>query len=146
MRRDTIDASRYRFLALRLRERNTSSDHDQPHELLINLKAESIVPGGLYQFPLRLPAFNTWYPVFIPFRAFVLTDRGHVLQHQKELHRYRLLSVGLSTISQQPKLLHCEWLQSRRPKIDFAIIGLTYTDFHKDLYSIMRNKTAMAQG
>ncbi|CAK4034905.1 Hypothetical predicted protein [Lecanosticta acicola] len=88
------DIDPYAYLALRIKS--------DGRKYFVNIQTESIVPTDLHQHLLPTTSFGEWETVTIPFRAFVRTNYGMVVEPQKEMMRQKVRSVGIGLIDRVP--------------------------------------------
>ncbi|KAK4995831.1 hypothetical protein LTR66_004430 [Elasticomyces elasticus] len=88
------DIDPYSYLALRVK-----SDGRAYH---INIQTESIVPTDIHQHRLYAKNPGEWETVVVPFREFVRTNYGMVVEPQREMLRQRVRSVGIGLIDRIP--------------------------------------------
>ncbi|KAL7748723.1 hypothetical protein RI367_005877 [Sorochytrium milnesiophthora] len=91
------DLTRFRMLGLRVR-----SWDEIARQYFVNVKATTYAEEDLYQYPMELSPeqYGKWQDVMIPFRSFVLTHRGFVLEVQRDMPRGNVESVGISIAHQ----------------------------------------------
>ncbi|CAG8521030.1 7721_t:CDS:2 [Paraglomus brasilianum] len=86
------DTSMFRFLALRVRGDNK--------KYFVNMQTEGVHPADLWQHRLFLRNPGQWEVVMIPFRDFILTRKGIILEPQIEMNREKVKTVGFSLLAQ----------------------------------------------
>ncbi|KAF9580234.1 hypothetical protein BGW38_003195 [Lunasporangiospora selenospora] len=84
------DTCLFEYLALRVKGDN--------RKYFVNLQTDGIVPTDLYQHRLFLKTPGEWETVLIPFKDFILTNRGVIQEQQIEIFRERVKNVGISII------------------------------------------------
>ncbi|KAJ8589536.1 complex I intermediate-associated protein CIA30 [Rhizopogon salebrosus TDB-379] len=90
------DVSNHQFLALRLR---LGGDPRLRNSYFVNLQTDGPITTDLWQHRLYFQRNDGgWEDVFIPFDSFILTNTGELVQHQIEMMRERIRTVGISLL------------------------------------------------
>ncbi|ORZ38086.1 hypothetical protein BCR44DRAFT_125596 [Catenaria anguillulae PL171] len=71
----------------------------QRRQFFLNIKATTYAELDLYQYPLRFEN-NDWHTFQIPFRHFILTHKGFVLDNQRDLPLDSVESFSISIVRQ----------------------------------------------
>ncbi|KAF9036171.1 complex I intermediate-associated protein 30-domain-containing protein [Panaeolus papilionaceus] len=90
------DASAHEYLALRLRLAGDPQTHNSYY---VNIQTDGPIQTDLWQHRLFFrKRDNLWEDIFIPFRAFVRTNRGEMAETQLPMSREKIKSVGISML------------------------------------------------
>ncbi|OAX43115.1 complex I intermediate-associated protein CIA30 [Rhizopogon vinicolor AM-OR11-026] len=90
------DVSNHQFLAMRLR---LGGDPRMRNSYFVNLQTDGPITTDLWQHRLYFQRNDGgWEDVFIPFENFILTNTGELVQHQIEMMRERIRTVGISLL------------------------------------------------
>lgn len=88
------DIDSYDYLALRVKS--------DGRKYFVNVQTESIVPTDLHQHRLYTREPGQWETVLIPFRDFVRTNHGMVVEPQHEMLTQKVRTVGIGLIDRVP--------------------------------------------
>lgn len=92
--RSLWDLEMYAFLAVRIKS--------DGRRYFVNLQTETVVPTDIHQHRLHTRKIGHWETVFIPFKSFVRTNHGEVVEPQSEMLRQKVRSVGMSLTDRIP--------------------------------------------
>jgi len=68
------------------------------HTYMANIRMDSLVSGGgdIWQAPFTTRRDGRWTEVRIPLAAFVMTNKGRLVERRMEMARDKVMSVGIS--------------------------------------------------
>ncbi|KAJ3523530.1 hypothetical protein NM688_g8713 [Phlebia brevispora] len=90
------DVSNHTYLALRVRGKGHPRTRNSYY---VNLQTDGPVTTDLWQHRLFFHREDgQWEDVFIPFESFVLTNTGEIVQHQIEMYREKIRTIGISIL------------------------------------------------
>ena len=90
----TFDVSPYKYLSMRVR----SSDS---RRYFVNLQNDGYMSTDLYQHRLFLGS-GEWQDVLLQWGDFTLTNNGSIQEHQIEMDKVNLKTVGISILDRLP--------------------------------------------
>ncbi|KAI9189771.1 hypothetical protein H9P43_001204 [Blastocladiella emersonii ATCC 22665] len=70
-----------------------------PRQFFLNIKATTYAELDLYQYPLKFDSAD-WHTFQIPFRHFILTHKGFVLDNQRDLPLANVEAFSISVVKQ----------------------------------------------
>lgn len=73
---------------------------DAQKKFLLNLKASTFADLDVYQYPLRFVS-DQWHTFHIPLSKFILTQKGYLIDSQRELPSDQIQTIGVSILRQQ---------------------------------------------
>ncbi|RHZ75840.1 hypothetical protein Glove_209g159 [Diversispora epigaea] len=108
------DTTLFRYLALRVK-----GNDDKKY--FVNIQTDGPIPTDLYQHRLYLRNIGEWENVMIPFKDFILTNKGIIQDPQVIMYREKVRTIGISLLSQPGHFcLEIDWIKMMNTENTFG--------------------------